>query len=200
LTLCHSPADNPASLYSFNPPTLAFTKIGPLTCEPGNVPFAMSVARDGTAWVLYNDGHIFNVSTLDASCKPTAFQPGQQGFTVFGMGFSADSPGGTAETLFGCWQMGLAKIDTATLTLTPVGTLPGLNISSGCDLTGTGSGNLHPAGVAMGHRAARQGYVCPLVEPQCPSFLQGCPLDTDVGCSACVLMGCNMSDIFCLMN
>jgi hypothetical protein len=35
---------------------------------------------------------------------------------------------------------------------------------------------------------------------ECPSFLQGCPLDTDVGCSACALMRCNMSDIFCLMN
>jgi hypothetical protein len=135
-------SDDNNSLYSFYPPTLAFTKIGPVSCEPGALPFAMSVARDGTAWVVYTDGNIFHVSTKDASCTPTSFMPGQHGFTTFGMGFSADAPGSTAETLFVCWTMGLAKIDPATLTLTPVGAVPGLDISMGCDLTGTGNGDL----------------------------------------------------------
>jgi hypothetical protein len=141
-TLVYVVSDDDKSLYSFYPPTLTFTKIGVLSCEPGLLPFAMSVARDGMAWVLYDDGQIFRVSTKDASCTPTGFMPGQQGFTVFGMGFSADAPGSTAETLFGCWTMGLAKIDPTSLVLTPVGTVPGLNVSGGCDLTGTGNGDL----------------------------------------------------------
>jgi hypothetical protein len=130
------------SLYSFYPPSLEFTKVGPLSCEAGGAPFAMSVARDGYAWVLYDDGNLFRVSTKDAACSPTAFAPGQQGFTTFGMGFSADVAGGQTETLYGCWTQGLAKIDTKSLVLTPVGPMTGLEVSTGCDLTGTGTAQL----------------------------------------------------------
>jgi hypothetical protein len=135
-------SDDDRSLYRFDPSVLAFTKVGLLACEPGTAPFAMSVARDGTAWVVYADGTIFRVSTKDASCSPTAYVPGQNGFTTFGMGFSADAPNATTETLFVCWTEGLARIDTTTLALTPVGAVPGLDVSSGCDLTGTGSAEL----------------------------------------------------------
>jgi hypothetical protein len=141
-TLIYVVSDDDKSLYSFYPPSLKFTKIGVLACEPGVTPFAMSVARDAVAWVIYDDGALFRVSTTDASCTPTAFVSGQHGFTAFGMGFSANAPGSQAETLFGCWTQGLASIDTTSLVLTPVGTLPGLDISGGCDLTGTGNGDL----------------------------------------------------------
>lgn len=134
---------NTQSLYSFDPSVLRFTRIGLLTCEPGTSPFSMSVARDGYAWVNYQDGRLFRVSLQDASCTPTTFMPGQQGFTTFGLGFSADSPGGAAETLYACWTQGLARIDTTSLTLTPIGTLPGLDVSNGCDLTGNGAGALY---------------------------------------------------------
>jgi hypothetical protein len=92
--------------------------------------------------VLYEDGKIFRVSTKDATCLPTPYVPGQHGFTQFGMGFSADAPNATTETLFVCWTAGLARIDPSTFTLTPVGTMPGLDVSSGCDMTGTGSAEL----------------------------------------------------------
>jgi hypothetical protein len=131
------------ALYSFYPPTLTFTKIGQLVCGAQSVPFSMSVARDGTAWILYQDGHLYQASTKDASCKPTSFAPGQSGFQTFGMGFSADSPGSTKETLYACWTQGLAKIDTDTLALTPIGAVPGVSLMSGCDLTGTGDGTLY---------------------------------------------------------
>ncbi len=131
------------SLYSFYPPTLKFTSIGKLACEATSTPFAMSVDRSGTAWVLYGDGNLFHVSTADASCTPTSFVPAQHGFSVFGMGFSADSAGSSAESLFVCWTEGLARIDPTSLTLTPVGSVPGIDISSGCDLTGTGGGALY---------------------------------------------------------
>ncbi len=130
------------ALYSFYPPTLTFSKIGQLACGAQTGPFSMSVARDGTAWILYQDGKLYRASTKDASCTPTSFAPGQNGFQTFGMGFSADAPGSTKETLYACWTQGLAKIDTDTLALTPIGTVPGITLTGGCDLTGTGDGLL----------------------------------------------------------
>ncbi|HEX4512437.1 MAG TPA: hypothetical protein VH054_02840 [Polyangiaceae bacterium] len=135
-------SDDDETLYSFYPPTLMFTKIGAVACENDYLPFAMSVARDGFAWVLYEDGNIFRVSTVDASCTPTAYVPNQGGFSQFGMGFAADAPNSTSETLYVCWTQGLAKIDPLTLNLTTIGAMPGLDISSGCDLTGTGAAQL----------------------------------------------------------
>ena len=61
----------------------------------------MAVDRGGTAYVVSNpDGHLWQVSTADASCKVTSFVPGQDGFVNFGMGFSADmtDPGETRPT------------------------------------------------------------------------------------------------------
>ena len=92
-------------LYSFNPPSKTFTKIGTLDCvAPGLAPNSMAVSRDAVAWVNYaapddSSGAIFQVSTTDASCQPTqaSLQPG---WTRIGMGFSTDSDAGTSETLF----------------------------------------------------------------------------------------------------
>ena len=74
-------------LYRFAPATLTFTRIGTLSCPSSGfaTPFSMAVQRNGTAWVLFNDGIIFHVSTKDASCGATAYVPGQNGYTTFGM-------------------------------------------------------------------------------------------------------------------
>lgn len=79
-----------------------FTEIGELDCPTfsGDLPFSMSVDRQGVAWVLYQSGDIFNVSTTDGSCTATGFQSGQLGFEVFGMGFVLNSPDLPAESLF----------------------------------------------------------------------------------------------------
>jgi hypothetical protein len=89
-------------LLQFDPPTLAFTKIGKLSCptSSGATPFSMAVDRTGTAFVLFHDGNIFRVSTKDASCTSTSFSPGQSGFDQFGMGYVSDSAGSVGETLF----------------------------------------------------------------------------------------------------
>jgi hypothetical protein len=68
------------------------------------------------------------------------------GYTQIGMGFSTDMPGGTAETLYvdGIGGAGLAKINTMTKTLSPIGGFgsdPSLSGQS-CELTGTGSARL----------------------------------------------------------
>jgi hypothetical protein len=141
-------ADN--TLYKFDPPTLAFTVIGTLDCPNSFAsPFSMAVDRNAQAWVVFTDGTLARVDTKNAKCTPTAFVPGQNGFTTFGMGFSSNSPGSADETLFvsestfGGSTLGLAKIDVQTLKLTPIGMYDKLNARA--EMTGTGDARLFAA-------------------------------------------------------
>jgi hypothetical protein len=134
-------------LLSFYPPTAQFRAIGPLKCPTrtsGTSPFSMAVDRTGIAFVVYDDGELFRVSTANARCQTTPFQSGQSGFAVkFGMGFSHDNTG-TGETLFVASGSSaipsLATIDPRTFALRIVGPLqpPILN----AELSGTGAGDL----------------------------------------------------------
>jgi hypothetical protein len=144
------------TLYRFDPPSLTFTTIGVMNCQAafGTTPYSMSVDRNGTAWVVFSDGHLFRVSTANAACQSTSYAPGQNGFITFGMGFSTDSPGGDAETLFvsdsgqhadGTYgpTKGLARLDTRALTLTPIGAYD--LITARAEMTGTGDARLFGA-------------------------------------------------------
>jgi hypothetical protein len=136
-------------LYSFYPPTAAFSLIGTVACpDSGGGAFSMAVDRAGIAYVLYSGGDIFRVDTATAECTPLAYVPGQSGFTYFGMGFAANGDG-PSETLYvegdtdfslGREAPGLASVDTTTWTVTRIGsTLPPF---AGGELTGTGNGKL----------------------------------------------------------
>jgi hypothetical protein len=139
------------TLYSFYPPTATFsTVIGNIACPSMSMPFSMAVARSGIAYIIFNDGELFEVDTQAATlpCRPTGFVMGQGGFAPrFGMGFSRDSvgPGETLYVASGSNGMTggpnqLARIDTATLQLTIVGNLtPSIDDT---ELTGTGAGDL----------------------------------------------------------
>jgi hypothetical protein len=140
-------------LYSFHPDTLTFAKVGPLTCPAGSGagPFSMAVERSGTAYVNYDDGSLFRVSTADASCSATGFAP-QQGFKTFGMGFSTDTAGATTESLFVCGfnfvngvesGLGLARLNLTTMAIAPLGKFTG-GLQGHCgELTGTGDAKLY---------------------------------------------------------
>ena len=132
-------------LSRFDPRTKTFEDLGQLSCpkQGSATPFSMSVARDGTAWVLYNSGELFTVPIGTLACTKTAWSP-PSNLRVFGMGFSTDVPAGTAETLFiggGRDQQQssytLARFDTAALTATPIGSQPQLP-----EMTGTGNAEL----------------------------------------------------------
>jgi|CZKU01.1.fsa_nt_gi hypothetical protein len=137
-------------LMSFYPPTGEFKAIGQLSCSvkpnssgPPFTPFSMAVDRSGVAYVLYNDGELFRVSTATASCRSTAFVSGQRGFAdTFGMGFSRDTQA-TGETLFvasGGDNPSIATVNTTTFGLRVVGALnPPIDSA---ELTGTGAGDL----------------------------------------------------------
>jgi hypothetical protein len=121
-------------LSQFDPSTRTFHDLGSLSCPTmaGATPFSMSVDRNGFAWVLYNSGELFNVSITTLTCGKTQWAS-PSNMKVFGMGFSTDTAGGTAETLFiggGLSQtqasFTLAKVDTATLGAMPIATEPAL--------------------------------------------------------------------------
>jgi hypothetical protein len=138
------------SLYTFYPPTLTFSKVGVLDCATSVGPFSMAVDRNGTAWVVFIDGSLWKVDTANAHCVPTPYPPNQSGFYTFGMGFSSNATGSSDETLFvsdsnlsSTGTKGLAKIDTSTLKLTPIGMYDQLDARA--ELTGTGDARLFGA-------------------------------------------------------
>jgi hypothetical protein len=150
--------DDTRALHSFDPASLTFKEIvKTLNCptQPTDFPISMAVQRDGTAWVNYESGALFRVSTADGSCTATKFVPSQHGFKNFGMAFSTDStdggPGTEALYVAGIVTypgarpptgLGLAKIDLDTLTLTPIGDFSGSLAGLPAELTGTGDGRL----------------------------------------------------------
>lgn len=134
-------------LYRFDPLTGAFTFVGTVECgaPPDVTPYSMAVSRTGVAYVLFTDGEIFRVEISDATCEPTDFEVGQQGFDTFGMGFSSNLDDGTetlfvAESNFDTPSLGLASIDTTTLELDFIG--PFSTTLGRSELTGTGDGKL----------------------------------------------------------
>jgi hypothetical protein len=92
------------ALYSFDPTiagTSAYQPIGPLGCDSVGAPQSMAVSRDGAAFVFYDSGELFRVSTSDASCEATSYvHPVQQGFNQLGMGFTAAVADSKEEVLY----------------------------------------------------------------------------------------------------
>ena len=107
----------------------------------------MAVSRSGEAFVGYERGALYRVSTLDASCRDTAFDVGQLQGNRYGMGFAADPTTGE-ETLFIAETFGnldrnsrgLEIIDTRTFELIFVGAFDPPLLRA--ELTGTGDGRL----------------------------------------------------------
>lgn len=137
--------DFDGSFIRFQPDTRDLVVQGVLSCPAGDAtPYSMAIDRQGIAWVLYNDGNLFRVPLEDLSCAATDFVPGQMGFELFGMGYSANDLGSAEETLFvgggpelsggGTYELG--TIDAA-LSLSARGSLSSLP-----ELTGTGNAEL----------------------------------------------------------
>jgi hypothetical protein len=142
------------TLYSFYPPTAQFMPLGVLVrpttaaaCPDGSPiePFSMAVDKQGTAYVVFCDGELFQVSTKTAACVSTPYMPGQDGITTFGMGFVGNSSG-TGDTLYvapdnGAGASQLATIDTNTFLLSLIGTFEPETVTK-AELSGTGDGRL----------------------------------------------------------
>jgi hypothetical protein len=138
-------------LYSFYPPTLAFTLIGTIECPSaaGVSPFSMAVDRRGIAYSVFTDGTLYRLDTASAACLPTTFAPGVPPFSTFGMGYVANT-GDAGETLYiadavvtngKANSKGLGFIDTTTYIASFVG--PFSHTIPGPELTGTSDGRLY---------------------------------------------------------
>jgi len=136
-------------LFSFYPPDGTFTFISNIACPAGAAtPFSMAVDRRGVAQVLFTDNKLYRVSTATGACVGTPYQPNQQGFAAFGMGYATNAAGPT-ESLYVAGTVdpnnpgpspGLGRIDTGTFRLTKVG--PFVPAIDRAELTGTGDGRL----------------------------------------------------------
>ncbi len=151
--------DQDENLLSFDPGAgNTLELIGVLDCPAGEAypdwgfgegrPYSMSIDRDARAWVLYTSGQMFLVSTEDASCGPTAWAPGTNGYQLFGMGFVSDAPDAETEKLYIAGGYAddvsggnLGFIDPTTMAVTTAGPLPSAEYSA--ELTGTGNGELY---------------------------------------------------------
>jgi hypothetical protein len=136
-------------IYSFDPPSSTFTHVGPLSCPspPNTRPNSMGVDRKGTAYVSYDDGSLYRVSTANAACAATTFVPGQDGWGKYGMGFSGITNGPretlyVAEANYNTPSKGLATIDTMSYAFNLVGPFS-TPLGDAVELTGTGDGRLY---------------------------------------------------------
>ena len=141
--------DDRENLLSFDPRKLPgdpFTLIGRLQCGGVGSPFSMSVDRNGVAWVLYQDGSLFEVSIDDASCRATRYRPGSSGSTTFGMGFSTDAAGGKTEQLYVAANDGTGQLSVIDTSAEPPVARRVATIGAGTahpELTGTSEGRLY---------------------------------------------------------
>lgn len=156
--------DETNDFLSFDPrllPNDPFTLIGTLACPTTQpsilvdqsqvIPMSMSVDRDGTAWVLYTSGELFEVSLQTAQCTAANNTVAASGMSLFGMGFVTDVAMGTSEKLYmaggntnpASTPRMLAYDDTHAGNLTPtiVGTI-GATSDYSPELTGTNEAKL----------------------------------------------------------
>ncbi len=134
-------------LYTFDPTIsgmAAYTQLGTLNCNPNSSPQTMGVDRSGNAWVFYSAGQLYKVATNAGAltCTPTPYvHPDTSGgpYTL-GMGFTAASPGSTAQVFYMISDtFGLASIDLANnFAVSMTGALQGVS----AELTGGPDGKL----------------------------------------------------------
>jgi hypothetical protein len=127
-----------AELWSFYPPTLKFTDIGPLSCLDS--PTHMTVDRQGSAWVV-SDGKIYKASTKDASCALVSNWTPSIEFDDFALTFIGVSHTVVDDTLYMMGSSKLGKFDIATGAVTTIGPAPVPDALG--DMTSNGDGTLY---------------------------------------------------------
>jgi hypothetical protein len=131
-------------LYSFDPKTATFTLLGLVDCAGGMYVNSMAIDRAGNAWINYGDGSLWESPTQNPTCIPTNYKANSAGVALFGMGFSAKTAGGSAETLYidDLSGGGLGYIDMSSMTLLRFGPFAGDLANRDCELSGTADARL----------------------------------------------------------
>jgi hypothetical protein len=85
-------------LLQFDPKTAEMTPLGTPDCNATGNPYTLSVTRDRTAFILYEDWNIYQVDLHDLHCSKTSFDQTAFGFTgLEGIAVSRSTP---TETLY----------------------------------------------------------------------------------------------------
>lgn len=170
-------------MYAFKPASQELEYRGQLNCPTNASPFSMAVNRFGTAYVIYNDGTLWQADVTDASCAPTDYLPAQSGFLTFGMGYALDD-GEMSETLYVSdidyeddTTKGLGRIDTESFELDVVGPLQN-PLGFRIELTGVGTdlfAFIIDEAAGGGHLAQVDKAMGGIVDPV------AVPIGTDIG-------------------
>jgi hypothetical protein len=86
------------TLFAFDPGTLETRSLGVVPCSTSANPWTLTVTTSGTAYMLYDDWSLYEVSLGTLACEPTAYQPGQLGF--LGQEGITVGAGNTADRLY----------------------------------------------------------------------------------------------------
>lgn len=137
--------DESGPFSKFDPATKTFTDLGVPNCNTSAKPFSMAIARDATAWVLYDNGNLYHIDTNNnLACTQSTWARGTSGLSKYGMGFSTDAVGGTTDTLFisggASVSDSISKLNRLDLTSFQPSFLG--NVTGWPELTGTGSAEL----------------------------------------------------------
>ena len=122
-------------LYTFDPDSNTFTRLGELDCGWVGEPNSMAVARDGMAYVRYNDQTVYELDLETLACTETSYS--NDGFGSFGMGYATQNAETWRDDLYIANKNAVARLDTSTWTLSGVGQMP-----SQSELTGNAAGEL----------------------------------------------------------
>ena len=80
--------DGDGILYTYNPKTHHYEKLGAPDCGNDNVPWTITASSD-TVYILYTDWTLYTVDIATLDCSPTPFQNGQLGLDdEYGIAFA----------------------------------------------------------------------------------------------------------------
>jgi len=120
--------------------------IGRVSCPTvtGALVNSMSIDRGANAFVNYDSGEIFQVSTASGACMRTSYTPSTMpGWQLLGLGFVTETSGGSTEKLYVASRNTppeLGIVDVYTNQLTRIAAMPGVSTP---EMTGTGNAELY---------------------------------------------------------
>lgn len=120
---------------------------GAINCPTSSSPNSMSVDRRAYAWLNFDDGKLYKIPTNNpATCADSTYQKDATMTAKVGMGFTSDTAGSKAETLFLATMVNPSQLwkvnplETPNIKPVKVGTFAA-NVTSP-EMTGTGAAEL----------------------------------------------------------
>ena len=130
-------ARDDGALYTFDPSSLTFTRLGVVSCRTSSDPASMAISRDGVAYIRYADESVYAVALDTLACTATTYSDRRTSFDSFGMGYATDEAGTWRDHLYVANSDTLGVLDPSTWEIHTLG-----RMASQSELTGNASGEL----------------------------------------------------------